>query len=264
MPFLSSALQSAAILLREGIEALLVVAALATFLHKAQATRAIRALYAGAGAAVLASLVAAVLFQIFLNGAHDDRLEAVVMIVAALLMFYMSGWLFLKQDGRAWLEGLKRDAGEALGAGAALPIAGIAFLAVFREGAETVLFLHALAASEGGWNLGLAAGLVGAAAVLAALFHAMRVLALRLPLRPLFIATSAFLFVMGLRFVGGAIQELQEQALLPVHFANDFSDVLLPLGLNATWEALGTQGVILALAAASLAMLWTARQPGRA
>jgi len=260
MPFLSSALQSGAVLLREGIEALLVIAALATFLQRAQAMRAIRALYVGAGAAIVASLAAAYLFDRFMNGAHDDRLEAVVMLVAAGLMFYMSGWLFLKQDGRAWIDALKRDADAALDARTMLPIAGIAFLAVFREGAETVLFLHALALSEGGWNAGLATGLAGAALLLALLFHAMRMMAMRLPLKPLFLATSGFLFVMGLRFVGGAIQELQEQALVPVHFANDLVDLLTPLGLNATWEAIGAQGAIAAAAAASIVILWLARQ----
>ncbi len=141
--------------------ALLVIAALAAFLRKAGEESGVRALYVGAASAVLASIVAAALFQIFLNGAHDDRVEALVMVAAAALMFYMSGWLFLRQDGRAWTAELKRTASRALDSGARWSLGAIAFLAVFREGAETVLFLHALGMSEGGWNLSHTLGLAG-------------------------------------------------------------------------------------------------------
>ncbi len=89
---------------------------------------------------------------------------------------------------------------------------------------------------------------------------ALTKVALQLPLRPIFLVTSALLFVMGLRFVGGAIQELQEQALLPVHDANMLADMLLPIGFNATWEAVGTQLVIGLVAVLSLFALKAQRQ----
>ncbi|TGD93890.1 FTR1 family iron permease [Methylobacterium nonmethylotrophicum] len=235
--------QAFTILFREGLEALLVVAALAAFLRRAGAADRIRPVYAGAGLAVVASLGMAWVFEAFFDGNHNDLIEAGVIVVAAGLMFMMSGWLFLRQDPAAWKAELNRMAERAMGAGTVVSLAGIAFLAVFREGAETVLFVHALARTAGGFDVSLLSGLAVAALALAVVFVAMQWLALRLPLRPVFLLTSAFLFVMGLRLVGAAIQELQEQVIVPVH--NDgVPDLVTTLGFNGSWEALGVQGAI--------------------
>ncbi len=180
-------------------------------------------------------------FEAFFDGNHNDLIEAGVIVVAAVLMFTMSGWLFLRQDPAAWKAEINRMAERAMSAGTLVSLAGIAFLAVFREGAETVLFLHALARTAGGFDASLFGGLAVAAVALAVVFVAMQWLALRLPLRPVFLLTSAFLFVMGLRMVGAAIQEFQEQVLLPVH--NDgVPELVTELGFNGSWEALAVQG----------------------
>src|SRR6266568_7554016 len=247
---LSVALQSASILLREGVEAMLVIAALAAFLRRSGAIAELKAIYLGAITAILASVLAAVVFDVFLDGAHDDRLEAAVMLLAAALMLYMSGWLFLRQNPVSWNATLHRSAERAVSSGTALSLASIAFLAVFREGGETVLFLHALARSSGGWSAGLNVGLLAALVGLFALYGAMQWLAFRLPLRPVFLLTSAFLFLMGLRFIGGAVQELQEQAIIPYDTVA-VPDWLVALGINPTWQAFGAQCVIAAVAAAS-------------
>jgi len=245
-----AALQSGSILLREGLEAMLVIAALAAFLRKSGAARGLRMLYAGALLAVVASFAAAAVFETYFNGLHDDRLEGGIMALAAVLMLYMSGWLFLRQDPNAWKAELKQAAERALGAGTAVSLGLIAFLAVFREGAESVLFMHATAKTAGGWSVGLIGGIVGAAVLLAVLYVAMQWLALRLPLRPLFLITSAFLFVMGLRFFGGAIQECQEQVLVPVHSAG-LPQWLVEIGANPSWEAIGSQALIATVAVLS-------------
>jgi high-affinity iron transporter len=260
MNALSAALQSGSILLREGLEAMLIIAALAAFVRRAGARRQLVELYSGALLAVLASLAAALVFELYLNGAHDDRIEAGVMVVAAALMLYMSGWLFLRQDSRAWQAEVRRSAGRALSSGAVASLALIAFLAVFREGAETVLFLHALAGTAGGWNLGLVVGLLGATACLLVLYAAMQWLALRLPLRPLFLLTSAFLFIMGLRLIGGAVQELQEQLYIPYDVLA-LPDWLISLGINPTWEALGIQLAVAITAAVSTLVMHARRPP---
>lgn len=249
----SVALQSGSILLREGVEAMLIVAALAAFLHRMDAGGRVRALYAGALAAIGASVLTAIVFAYFYNGAHDDRVEAIVLVVAAALMLYMSGWLFLRQNPARWTAELKKVAEKAMVAPKAAAIAGIAFLAVFREGAETVLFVQALANTSGGWSFGLLSGLLAATALLVALFVAMQWLALRLPLRPVFLATSALLFVMGLRFVGAALQELQEQALVSATPA-PHADWLVAFGLNPSWEALGAQALIAIVAIVGTAL----------
>lgn len=248
----STMAQTAAILLREGIEALLIIAVLAGALRRSGHSAALRHVYSGVGAAVLASIAAAVAMARLLGGAHDDRIEAVVMIVTAGLMFYMSGWLWLKQDGAALAAGLRAQAEQALSRGALWSVAAVAFLAVFREGAETALFLHALAQTSGGWSAAMALGLGVAAAGLVAVYLAMQWAAIRLPLRPVFVVTSALLFVMALRFVGAAIQDLQEQTLLP--FDEIGAEVLAPLGFNPSWEALIPQLAILAAALAGVAL----------
>ncbi len=258
MNALSLALQSGAILLREGLEALLVIATLSALVTKAEAPVFLKPIRWGGLVALVASLGLAVLFEYMLGGAHDDRLEAATMLIAAVLMFYMSGWLFLRQDPKVWHAELKESVAGALRSGAGISFFLISFLAVLREGAETMLFLHALAGSNGGWGFGLIAGLVVVAVLLAALFYAMQWLAVKLPLRPVFLITSAFLFVMGLRFIGGAVQELQEQAYIP------YDDAGLPgwatdIGLNPTWEGFGLQLAVAVLGLVSLAIM--ARRP---
>jgi high-affinity iron transporter len=244
----SIAIQGGSILLREGLEALLVIAALAAFLRRSGSGDKLALLYSGAVAAIFASILAAWVFEKWFGGAHDDRLEGIVMLVAAALMFYVSGWLFLRQDPKHWQDELRAAAGRAIAKGSALSFAALAFLAVFREGAETILFLHALAKSEAGWSIGLIGGLLGAAVLLALIFAAMQFLAFRLPLRPVFLITSFFLFVMGLRFTASAIQEFQEQAIIDVHPAN-VPQWIVDYGFNnGSWEAIGCQLVLIAIA----------------
>jgi high-affinity iron transporter len=240
--------QSLIILLREGLEAMLVIAALGAYMSTTGQKERLVWLYSGAGLAIVASVITAWAFEVFNNGAHNDVLEAVVILFAAALMLYVSGWLFLRQDPRAWQSYLRGKINTVAAADrGGLAAAGLAFLAVFREGAETALFIHALAKAEGGWTLTLIAGLIVAAAALIALFFVINVLARRLPLRPVFVVTSAMLFIMGVKFIGEAMQEFQEQQIVsytPVTAGNDW---LTALGFNPTAEALLAQAVVVAV-----------------
>ena len=250
----SAFFEAASILLREGLEAILVLAALAAYLGRSGAQDKLGALYGGASLAVLASVAAAWVFEQFYGGAHNDLIEAGVMLFAAVLMFYVSGWLFLKQDPRAWQAYLKSHTDKVMAKGTLVAVALLAFLAVFREGAETVLFLHAVAKSGGGWTPAVWAGIGVEGLALTAVFAVVTHTTRRLPLRWVFTATSAFLFLMGLKFVGLGLQEMQEQALLPYHPVPG-ADALTWLGLNPTWEAVSAQLAILVVALASMAWL---------
>ena len=126
-------------------------------------------------------------------------------------------------------------------------VGALAFLAVFREGAETVLFINALATTEGGWSAGLFAGLGAATLGLAVLFYFINLIARKLPLRPLFIITSAFLFAMAIKFIGEAVQEFQEQAIITVTEVKG-SAFLSAIGLNPSLEALSIQGLVILFA----------------
>ena len=110
----SAFIQAAVILLREGLEAMLVIAALAGYLTKAGAGHRIQALYGGSLAAVGASIIAAWLFAVLNSGEHSDVLEGIVILFAASLMLYVSGWLMVKQDPRGWQDYLAHKADSAL------------------------------------------------------------------------------------------------------------------------------------------------------
>src|ERR1700709_2564596 len=250
----SAFIQAAVILLREGLEAMLVIAALAGYLTKAGAGHRINALYAGALAAVGASIIAAWLFAVLNSGEHSDVLEGIVIMVAAALMLYVSGWLMVKQDPRGWQDYLAHKADSALAQDTVWAVGALAFLAVFREGAETVLFINALAGAEGGWSAGLFAGLGGAATGLVVVFYFINLIARKIPLRPLFIITSAFLFAMAIKFIGEAVQEFQEQSILPFTELKS-AGWLGDIGLNPTVEAVSAQLLVIVFALATYSVV---------
>src|SRR3954451_25192831 len=246
----SAFIQAAIILLREGLEAMLVIAALAGYLTRAGAGHRINALYGGALAAIGASTIAAWLFAVLNSGEHSDVLEGIIILIAAGLMLYVSGWLMVKQDPRGWQDYLAHKADHAVAQDTVWAVAALAFLAVFREGAETVLFINAMATTKGGWSASLFAGLGAATAGLVVLFYFINLIAQRIPLRPLFIITSAFLFAMAIKFIGEAVQEFQEQALIPVTEVKG-GTVLTAIGLNPSMEALSIQLLVILFALAT-------------
>src|SRR5260370_41870439 len=110
----SAFIQSAVILLREGLEAMLVIAALAGYLTKAGAGHRIQALYGGAFAAVGASIVAAWLFAVLNSGEHSDALEGAIILVAAGLMLYVSAWPRVEPEPRGGQAYLRTKAASTL------------------------------------------------------------------------------------------------------------------------------------------------------
>lgn len=250
----SAFIQAAVILLREGLEAMLVIAALAAYLTKAGGGHRVKSLYAGALAAIGVSIIAAWLFAMLNSGQHSDLMEGVIILFAAALMLYVSGWLMVKQDPHGWKEYLAAKADNALAQDTAWAVAALAFLAVFREGAETVLFINALATTEGGWSVGLFGGLAAATLGLAVLFYFINLIAQKIPLRPLFIITSAFLFAMAIKFIGEAVQEFQEQSILPFTQVAG-ADWLSAIGLNPTVEALSLQLLVILFALATYSLV---------
>lgn len=233
---------------------MLVVAALAGYLEKVGSSHRLRALYLGAVAAIVASFVAAWIFAVFNGGEHNDVMEAVVILLAATIMLYVSGWLMIKQDPKSYREYISAKANEALAKDTAWAVGLLAFLAVFREGAETVLFVSALAGTVGGWNLGMFAGLLAGAAGLAVIFFILNRLARRIPLRPLFIVTSVFLFVTAIKFIGDAVQEFQEQTILAVTPIDGFG-WLEKIGFNPSGEALSIQLLVALFVVAAFSLV---------
>jgi len=250
--------QSVVILVREGLEAILVVGALMAFLGKLGAGHRRRDLQLGVLGALGASLVTAVLIEtVFrLSPQHQEALEAMTMVVATVMLFWVSYWLLSKIEVARWNRFVKSRLSEALGHGSRFALGSVAFLAVYREGFETVLFYKALLVSGGEGPVGLpvALGIVVGLVVLTAVYLAINRFGVRLPLRPFFAVTSALLYLMAFNFAGTAIAELQEGGFLPLTPV-DWLPRVPVLGLYPTMESTLVQGILLALA--GLALVWT-------
>ncbi len=249
--------QSFIILMREGLEAILVIGALMAFLVKTGNGHRRRDIHLGVGAAVVMSLLLAVALEtVFaLTRAHQERLEGAVLMLATGTLFYVSYWLLSKMEVAKWNRFVKGKVQDALTRGSALALASVAFLAVFREGFETVLFYKALMVSggSGAWAPVLAGIVVGGLA-LAAVYLAINRFGVRLPLKPLFGVTSALLYYMAFVFAGKGIAELQESGLLsltPIGWAPRIP----AMGIYPTVESLGMQAVLVLLAI--VALVWT-------
>jgi high-affinity iron transporter len=136
------ALQSFIIMLREGLEAILIVGALMTFLVKMGASHRKRDINLGVGAALGASVLTAVAIEtvFHLSPARQEMLEGLTMVVATVVLFYVSYWLLSKMEVVKWNHFVKSKVNDALTSGSSLALASAAFLAVYREGFETVLF----------------------------------------------------------------------------------------------------------------------------
>lgn len=255
-------LQAALILLREGFEALLVVTALAAYVRRTGNADKLRVLYAGVGWAVVASVITAVVVTKVLGGVTGGQstIEGVTMLFAAAVLFYVSCWLFAKSEASRWQAFVKAQVDRALTGGGAFALGLAVFLAVYREGAETVLFYQALSIGSPGHEAalfgGIATGLIG----LAGLYWLMRSASLRLPLGPFFAGTAGLLFLLSVVFVGQGVLELQEARWLsatPVPWLPEVSW----LGLFPTVETAGAQGLVLAAALAGALWFGAHRTP---
>lgn len=248
--------QAFLILLREGVEALLVVGALIAYVQRTGARGTLPALYFGIAAALMASAITAWAVRasvLGLSGREMEAVEGVTMLIAAGVLLYVGNWLFSKRDAERWQAYIKTHVDKAVASGSGLAMGAAAFLAVYREGAETVLFYQALLAEQPNAGSGVVAGFGAAALALVALFYGMRVLGLRLPLKLFFTATAGLLMALAFIFVGKGIVELQVirwVSATPV----DGMGPLSWLGVFPTVESLAAQAVFLALVAGTLAV----------
>jgi high-affinity iron transporter len=250
--------QSFVILLREGFEAILLVGALMTFLAKMGAAHRKRDIHIGVGAAAVASLLTAfaleTIFQ--LTAAKREALEGLTMALAAVVLFYVSYWLLSKMEVAKWNHFVKSKVQDALTSGSGLALASAAFLAVYREGFETVLFYKALFVTGGSpaATMPIIAGILLGSLIMVGVYLAINRFGLRLPLKPFFGVTSAFLYYMAFVFAGKAVAELQEGGIASTTIV--FGAPRVPaLGIYPTVESLLAQGILAGLLL--VALVWT-------
>ena len=256
----SAFLQSFLIILREGFEAILVIGAVVTFLLKTGHRERLRSIWVGVVGALVASAVTAIILKTILGSIPASReiIEGVTMLVAVAVLFSVSYWLISRVEAAKWQQFIKAKVTDALehGGGRALTI--VAFLAVYREGAETALFYQALINEGTNVMAPILMGILVGFAALAVIFTLFYKFGVRIPLRPFFGVTSVLLYYMAFVFMGKGIKEMQEGNALPASFIR-FPTVDW-LGIYPTWETLLAQlALLILLAFALLKTFWPQR-----
>lgn len=224
----SSAGQAFLILIREGLEALLVVAAVIAYLVKSGNKRFAKWIYLGVVAGLAGSGLVAVLFTFLFGGSGpiQEISEGVCALIATLMLLWTSNWMLNKSSVEAWNNYIRNkteaavagaqskvESGQGLGLGMIASLAMLSFLAVFREGAETVIFYESIYSmsqdAHGMWVGGLAA-----AAVLIVIFLILRFTSVKIPIGPFFLVTSILMAALVVIFAGGGIHALIEGDLI--------------------------------------------------
>jgi high-affinity iron transporter len=231
------ALDAAAIILREGLEALLVIVALLAFLRRSGNNHKRGWIWAGGALGVLASIVTAILLQAVFTrvsaGQNRELIEGMTGLVAAGLLFYVSYWLHSKASLHAWQGYISARTTRALARGSMAGLALLAFLAVFREGAETAVFYLGMAPAIALPDLLLGLGIGVAVLIVAAVL--MLVAGVKLPLRPFFRIAGLLVYYLGFKFVGTGIHALQIADLVPASPIPGLPAIPF-LGFYPTWE----------------------------
>jgi high-affinity iron transporter len=247
---------TAVIVFREGLEAVLILAALIAGMVGSQ-RRLRKPLLYGVAAALVATAATWVIAQTVISSLqfYGEKLEAVISLVAVAVLLVILNWFYHRvywSDRLAGFHGRKKQLVSAGLVGATMaPLLGLAalgFSSVYREGFETVLFLQAivLEAGVGTVLLGVALGLVGVAGVAVLTIALQR----KLPHRKMLVATGVMILAVLVVMVGTTVQTLQVVGWVPVH---PIPGLQLPywsgawFGLFPTWEGIGAQAAAIAL-----------------
>ena len=235
-------LASFIIIFREGLEAILVIAAISAYLVRSNNKPMLKVVYFSSLFAVFASVLAAILLHtvVGLSGANQEIMEGAAMLLATVVLFFISNWMLSKSESKAWKNYVEGKVQSAVSTGSSFALGFAAFLAVFREGAETIIFYQAMLADakehmDMVWY-GLGVGTI----VLTVVFVVIRFGTVKLPLKPFFICTSALMYLMAIAFAGGGVKELQEAVIIQVTPV-DFVHSVEILGIYPTVETLVPQ-----------------------
>ncbi len=237
------------LVLREGLEAILVIAAIIAYLVKTGKTKYVKSVYAGGAFGIVFSVILAILFSVIAgaqSGIAREIFEGIGMFVAVIVLFYVSNWMLSKSEAQNWEKYIKSKVETSVTTGNKWLLIFTAFIAVAREGAELILFFQGVAVDGTEGRIAMWLAILLALLVLAAVFLVFRFLSVKLPLKPFFIATSILMYVMCFSFTGKGVGELQEAGLITktaVSWMGNFNIDLL--GIYATYESIIPQFIIL-------------------
>jgi high-affinity iron transporter len=257
--------QAIAIILREGFEVILVVGALAAYVRRSGHAHMLGAIRGGVVLGLVASLLTAIgLVQLARNAAvAGEVLEGAALLLASVVLFWVSYWLIAKSEADRWQRYIVGKVQGALGRGSTVGLALAAFLAVYREGFETMLFYQALLGASGGALDVVLGGFAVGCGALALLWIAMNRIGMRVPITQFFLVTGVMLYALAVIFAGQGVAELQEGSVVGVTPVPSMPTIPW-LGVFPTVETLAAQATLLALALGAIVVLALRRARARA
>ncbi|QIB69916.1 iron permease [Aminipila butyrica] len=247
------------IMLREGFEAILIVGAIVAYLVKSagddigRRKRLVTPIYVGSIVGIVASFVLAWLLNLLklANSASQEVIEGVTALLAVCVLFYVSNWMLSKSETDSWTSYIKTKTEKSSLLGSTFALTFTAFLAVFREGAEVVLFYQPMLSNN---NVGSVwAGFIIGCICLVFVYLAIHFLSIKIPIKPFFTATGVLMSLMSISFLGAGIKELIEGDIITMSSPDwlawiPTNDILDVLGIYPTLQTLIPQLILLVIA----------------
>lgn len=237
---------AALILLREGVEALLIIMALLTVTRKTEQTKASKWIMSGSLLGIILSIALAFIFKaIFENlGSTRELTEGIVGICSVILMVIVGAWLHSKSSLESWEKFINKNMDKAMSTGSLLTFGLVAFLSVFREGAETIIFYLGIVGKISTWSLIL--GILVAVFILNLIAVFFNQITKWIPIHRLFFIMSLFIFLLAFKILGVSVHTLQILNILPQHTINHlpFIDII---GLYPTYETVIPQLILIVI-----------------
>ena len=256
-----------AIILREGLEAILIVGAIIAYLIKTGNSKSVFPVYIGSALGVVCSFIMAGIINMLLARSAEyhmsqEIIEGIAALTAVVVLFWVSNWMVSKSEAAVWSQYIEGRVASSATTGNVIALGFTAWLAVFREGAEVILFYQPMLAEDrpdmvwAGFGIGVV--------FLVVIFLAIRFMSVRLPLKPFFMGTSILMAAMSICFLGAGIKELMEGGVLdgfewaiysPTWLSwIPYNDVLDVLGIYPLIGTIVPQLILLAITIATFIM----------
>jgi high-affinity iron transporter len=237
---------AALIPIREGLEALLVVGTLLTFATKAKSKPAKRWVWGGAIVGMLICIIVGAIVSFVLSsiafGNNNTLINGWSGVIASIMLLYVSYWLHRNSDIKKWNSFIHTKSQKAMTSGRMLTFAGISFLAIVREGLETVIFLIGMVGKMS--KLQLTGGIMVGFAILFVIGFLMLKVGMKLPLKPFFLISSCIVFYLCFKFMGSGVHSLQMAGVLPSTVV-DYLPSISILSVYSSWYSLLPQIIFL-------------------
>jgi high-affinity iron transporter len=254
---------SALIILREGLEAALILAAILAMLRVMGAKEAARYVHWGWILALVAGGLTWLATEtvLTLSGRHRESMEGFISVFAALALFYVGYWLHTRSEAKKWQAFIQDKVKKNLSSKSIFGLMGISFFAVYREAFEVVLFYQALWLQNENSHQAVLSGFMAGLALLVVVTLGILKLGLKIPLKYFFGATGTLLYIVAFIFAGTGIKELQAAGWVSTTPLN-FPPQTPIFGIYPTVETLAAQ--VLMLCAFIATSVWMARERKKA